>query len=537
MRRLGYALCAVGLLTALACGTKSAEPLPTVSPPGAKPAPTTVATSTGNPANVPLPDSSAPPGPPAHAGRYAEAKGVLHVHSVYSHDACDGHGLDDAGVPNAPCLADLRAAPCNVGLQFVNLTDHPAHMNEFEPKDNLLYDASKGDELVFDTDGVSPIGNYVKCPDGRKVLFTFGYEGTHTMPLMFKRHPTRYDSYTTDRALSDVQSLVTDLKSAGALVALAHSEESDIDANLIVQGGADLMEWYNPHGNFKKTLGTDKVSGNPLTLLSFFSGIEDFLAGSTSGANPDLVYLKLLQQWPTEGFAKWREVQRSRFVPGVLGTDVHEDISIDPVCTGATQLLCAGAANGKLAALALLAAGGQLVMSDQKRLDTYDRLLRWLHNRLLTNDVSPAGIRDALSHGRSYGIFSVFGDPTGFYFEGSAAGQPLDLGDEATGPVALTVKVPDAPAPITGGAQFDAVAAKNAIVRAVLFHTDANGTTEVASANTLGGLIQKTVTAPGSYHVEVWIKPKHLLAPLGPQSALSDFEYLWFITNPIRVTK
>lgn len=523
-----------GLAVIAACGdsgsgTDSTDPSPTststTKPPGSS---TTPASTT--------PTSTAPTeaGPPAHVGRFKEAKGVLHVHSVYSHDACDGDGLPD-GSPNAPCLADMRAAPCNVGYDFVNLTDHPAHMNEFSPTENLLYDPSKGDELVMGSDGVSPIGNYVKCSNGKRVLFTFGYEALHTLPLMFEKHPTKYEAYDTSRPLADVQALSADLKDAGALLALAHSEESDIDPDLIAKGGAEMMEWYNPHGNFKKTMGTDKVSGNPLTLLGFFGSIGDFLSGSSSGANADLVYLKLLQTWPTEGFTKWREVQKQKFVPGVLGSDVHQNISIDPVCKGATQALCAAAAGSQGSALALLIAGGQLMMNDGKRLDTYDRIMRWLHNNVLTNDVSPAGLKDAMRHGRSYGVFSVFGDPTGFYFEGDAAGKALDLGDEAAGPVKLTYKVPDVPVPTPGGAQFDAASAKNAIVRAVLFRTDATGTKEVVTATSLGAVTEKTVTEPGSYHVEVWVKPKHLVGTLGPSAGLADSEYLWFITNPIRV--
>lgn len=527
-------LLAGGVAAFLACGNDApsgeAAPAPTTNTP---PKPSASQTSTTPPVSSDAGGDAAATRVP----RFAEVKGVLHVHSAYSHDACDDQGLDDAGVPNAACIADLRAAPCNVGLGFVHLTDHPAFMNVYEPKQNLLYDASKGDVLVMDDDGVSPIGNFVSCPKGGKVLFTFGYEGLHTLPIGLRRHPTRYEAYTTDRPLADVQALVADLKDAGALVALAHSEESDISAERIVEGGADLMEWYNPHGNFKKTLGTDKVSGNPLTLLQFFSGIEDFLAGSTSGAHPDLVYLRLLREWPTEGFTKWREVQRKRFVPGVLGSDVHQNISVDPVCTGAAQVLCTAAANGKYAALALLAAGGQLVMSDSKRLDTYDRIMRWLHNRVLTNDVTPAGLKEALGHGRSFGVYGVFGDPSGFYFEGQAQGTMLDLGDEAKGPVSLKVKVPDAPSPIQGGPVFDAAAAKTATVRAMLFRTDATGTSEIARSTSLGALIEKTVSEPGSYHVEVWIKPKHLNGLLGPQTSLSDAEYLWFITNPIRVAK
>jgi hypothetical protein len=51
------------------------------------------------------------------------------MHSAYSHDARDEEGLK-RGVPNAACIADLRAAPCKTKYDFVALTDHPAHMNE-----------------------------------------------------------------------------------------------------------------------------------------------------------------------------------------------------------------------------------------------------------------------------------------------------------------------------------------------------------------------------------------------------------------------
>ena len=62
-----------------------------------------------------------------------------------------------------------------------------------------------------------------------------------------------------------------------------------------------------------------------------------------------------------------------------------------------------------------------------------------------------------------------------------------------------------------------------------------NPTKEVVTATSLGAVTEKTVTEPGSYHVEVWVKPKHLVGTLGPSAGLADSEYLWFITNPIRV--
>lgn len=462
-------------------------------------------------------------------------KGVLHVHSPWSHDACDDQGLVN-GAPNATCLAELRAAPCKAGLDFVALTDHPTHMNEATPQQNVLYDASKGDQLVYDpAQPTAPIGNMLVCPDGRKVLLGFGYEGTHTLPLFFKKQPTKYEAYASPRPLADVQALVADLKSAGAVVGLAHSEQDDLPESLIVDAGAEAMEWYNPHGNFLTALGGDKVTGAITNVLPLLGKMNPFLAGSSSGAHADLVYLVLLPSWPVKGFEKWRTVQQTRFVPGMLGSDVHENVSVDPVCKGAAAAACSALAGSNQSALAALVTGGQLMLNDGRRMDAYERLFRWLNNRVLANELTPAAISEAIRRGRSYGVFSVFGDPNDFSYEGAGASGPLDMGDAAKGPISLSLRVPT-PRAIDGGAPFDANAAKNVVLRAVIFRTDASGTVEVARSTTLGDTLKYNATAPGSYHAEIWVKPRHLLGALGSATNLADTEYMWLITNPIRVT-
>ena len=87
----------------------------------------------------------------------------------------------------------------------------------------------------------------------------------------------------------------------------------------------------------------------------------------------------------------------------------------------------------------------------------------------------------------------------------------------------------------SNNAKDDATTAKKAEIRASLFRTGASGTVEVAKATGLGQLLTTTVTAGGSYHVEIWIKPKHFGNLLGDQAASADTEYMWLITNPIRV--
>ena len=54
-----------------------------------------------------------------------DLRGIVHAHSVYSHDACDGEPRDPVtGALNEPCVDDFRRDLCRVGHDFVMLTDH-----------------------------------------------------------------------------------------------------------------------------------------------------------------------------------------------------------------------------------------------------------------------------------------------------------------------------------------------------------------------------------------------------------------------------
>src|SRR4029079_14923524 len=62
------------------------------------------------------------------------ARGIVHLHSPYSHDACDNKPRDPLplGTPNEPCLNDLRAALCAEKIDFAALTDHGTSMADEE---------------------------------------------------------------------------------------------------------------------------------------------------------------------------------------------------------------------------------------------------------------------------------------------------------------------------------------------------------------------------------------------------------------------
>src|SRR5690349_9097195 len=73
-----------------------------------------------------LPPSSAMGG---HRG-LVPARGIIHLHSPYSHDACDGNPRGDTGLGpvNEDCLADLRAGLCTTRMDFAAVTDHDDSM-------------------------------------------------------------------------------------------------------------------------------------------------------------------------------------------------------------------------------------------------------------------------------------------------------------------------------------------------------------------------------------------------------------------------
>lgn len=464
-------------------------------------------------------------------------RGILHVHSPYSHDACDGQGLTN-GIPNAVCRAELRQALCDNRFDFAMLTDHPSFMRDHPFEDVMLHNADTDDYILIDSEIVA---NRIDCGDGHTVIVTVGYEGSpHLMPLGLRKHiaEEHYAGMSNAKGLADAQAHIAALEAAGAVTSMAHSEEDDVSAQLIIDSGLDSMEWYNVHGNLLMLLGGDSIAGSASEILDLIGPLGKFMMGSGSGAHPDLVNLLVLQTWPQEGFDKWQEVQEARPITGVLGSDVHRNVSVDPVCTETNpvaQAACIAAAEALLPDyMHSLIAGGSLELSDGDRLDSYVRVMRWLSNRVIVQDNSYESLMAALKQGRNYGVFTVFGEPEGFRLTASALDTGhAEIGESIAGPVELALQIPTA-TPITGGAQFSAEEAANATLRILLKRSTAAGTTTV-SDSVISEDTSFSLSEAGAYHVEIWVTPHHLDAALGSESQLADSEYLWLITNSIVV--
>ena len=113
-------------------------------------------------------------------------RGLIHLHSPLSHDACDGQGYrEETGTIDEDCLADLRAALCTMRIDFAALTDHDDFFADQEFEETYL--ARGSDELVRNTNG-DAVASRITCEDGHEVLWTVGSENS-LMPVMLDGHP------------------------------------------------------------------------------------------------------------------------------------------------------------------------------------------------------------------------------------------------------------------------------------------------------------------------------------------------------------
>jgi hypothetical protein len=420
---------------------------------------------------------------------------VIHLHSPYSHDACDGAGYVD-GVFDETCLDDLRLALCSTAYDVAFVTDHPAHAAEQQFSDLLLV---RGDDTPVDSLGQSvvleeAIGNRVACDEGGTTLFLPGIED-ELMPVGLDRQAGAdadenseiYNGY-------DLASLEADM-AAGATGLVAHTEGRELaDLQALVAAGLTGFEIFNLHAMFDPDIREDDLG---LDGLGWATEIAPFTSPDGTG-EPDLLLLALLQdQEPS--LTAWDIINNdppddgTRLVVGTAGADAHQNSL-------------------------------PIILRDGERGDSYRRMLRWFSNhlRVSTSDeqASPSGAEGALRAGNSYVAFEVLGTPMGvdLWLEDDHGGT-TEMGGVAAGGT-LHVGCPTlSPSSPRGLAEPE-------IVVTVL----RDGETWAE------GCGDYEVSGPATYRVRVDLLPWHLADYLGDDASPWMREYPWVYTNPIRVT-
>jgi hypothetical protein len=409
---------------------------------------------------------------PNERGLY-DVRGVIHAHSVYSHDACDEEPVKN-GVRDQSCLEDFRRGVCQSRHDFVMTTDHPDAFAEHEYPELLLFDATR-DELV-ERDGL-PRANRMGCPDGTRPLLIPGLE-SKLMPVGLERHASdREVAYgeTSTRAIEL-------LREAGAVVLLAHTEDWSADqlADLPIDG----FEMYNLHANALLNGGT---------ILELLVRLD---RGDTDLPQSDLSFVPIFSEDPryldTWGATLARGVRRVT----TMGTDCHRNTF-------------------------------PALMPDGERVDSYRRMMMWFSNHLLVDrlDFDDRTLTGALAAGRAYGVIEVLGYAEGFDFVAVANGTTYEMGDE--------VELASAPELIVRRPRVRGLVEQPKLELRLLQAT-ASGWNTVATAGE-GDLIHRP-SEPGAYRAEVRITPTHVAEMLGSyRPAFAGQQRVWVYSNPTYV--
>lgn len=416
------------------------------------------------------------------------ARGIIHLHSPYSHDACDGNPRP-GGPPDETCLGHLRAGLCATRIDFAALSDHDGSMadEDFE----TLFLVRGQDQLVRDAGG-NPIASRLACPGGHKLLVMVGSENP-IMPIMLDRHVTGTVAERHDLYNADTPAAVAAFRAAGATVWIAHTEQRTTAQ--LVELEPDGIEIYNLHANLDPAIRRDFLGlseDGALTAALTFAGMD------ADGPEPDLALLSFLEP-STPALTRWNELlAMGRHVVGSAGTDAHENTL-------------------------------PITLKDGERGDSYRRLLRWFGNIVLVADpTDPAQIKDAVRAGQMFVAFELLGTPVGFDARAVTADRVVELGGTVAVDAGATLEVavptvlelsPTLPAPS---------------IRARVLRIDHDGVTEVAAGT--GPTLSVALDRVGAYRVEVLMTPHHLgpyLGRLGPAHA--EREQPWIYGNPIYV--
>lgn len=431
-----------------------------------------------------LPPAAAFGGPRGLVPRRA----IIHVHSVYSHDACDEDAQDEAGRTNEACLGRFRDALCAARVDAAFLTEHDRWLVRADSMSEALL-VRPGDRRVVEDGRL--VANRLACG----TLLFAGAENV-LMPVGFDSLPG--GSREERRALYDAQDAgaAERFRRFGATVLLSHLEGLRFER--VAALDPDGVEIYNPHANFAPR----HRESQGLSRLGAFAGLAPFVLRLTS-AHPDLALLAIFHA-NREALDRWDALLARRTVFGFGASDAHENaLPVD--------------------------------LADGDRGDSYARMLPWVTNVLLTepaarptaaSPIEPGLIEETLRSGRFYAAIEAWGTPSGFDFHLRSAAGTAEMGQTAAFHPGQRIVVSS---PVVYRRPS---ALPEPDVRLRLYRIDDRGREILVDGR---GPVDVAVPGPGAYRVEVGIVPRHLTPYLGEAADRYLREVPWIYSNPIRI--
>ncbi len=305
-----------------------------------------------------------------------EYRGILHSHSLYSHD-CE--------VPFEEILRALETAR----LDFICMSDHP-------------------------TGGAADFGRQWRGLHGGK-LFLPGFEMKDGI-MPFGVAAGVVLSNQTDAA-----TLARQVVENGGVLFYAHSVEPREWSRPELTG----MEIYNIHTDLKR-------KNNGLQRL-----LPDILL--SLNAYPDHIY-RLIFQRPTDLLARWDELNRSRHLTGIAGNDCHQNVGIRGFYTDRGVIHIEDTSPSPIKDVKLnwftrllarvffgpLEPGRRLFAI---QLDPYARSARFVNTHVLAAELTEPAILEALRAGRVFVGFDMIADSSGFRWLAAGAGTRTMMGE------------------------------------------------------------------------------------------------------------
>ena len=458
---------------------------------------------------------------------WTEVRGIVHVHSAYSHDGCSSEGWDGPGTgdPDSQCLDELREAPCDMGIDFLMMTDHAGHGADVPYEDALMHRPDEGDELVFD-EQERPYANRVTCPGGSlvdEVLFYYGVEGTKQMPIGLAGPVPEVvldTPYRDSVPLETSQAAIAEVHALDGYAFAPHTEESTITAERIAALPLDGMEIYNAHVGF--LTGMDDID----KLLGF-----DSFMGADNGRNPDLSFLLILKE-NLEDVQKFNYAAARTDIAIIAACDIHRNVEVPAICPGGGGL-CEPLEGEYPNFSEFLQVGGPVPLSDGDRVDSYARSFRWYTNRALVENHDAQSIRDAVGTGRGYAVFDLLGEPGGFDLFATIDEEVVEMGTKRPhdGETMVHLRTPTLQA--QRWAQDSALDFGAAELRTRMYRLTEAGPEIIAEVSGQGVTRSVAVQAPCAIRVEMKITPKHLAAELPGMEHLAEEAYPYLYSNAI----
>ena len=409
---------------------------------------------------------------------FYDIRGLVHTHSPYSYDACDGEPLDKKGHPDAVCMQDLRRAICQTRHDFIMLTDHREAFADFEYPEVLLHDPERGDSLVEHAG--MPTANWAGCPAVDPVLIMAGCESA-MMPVGLEAHvPGRHKVY--GEASVETKQIYDQ---HGALTLVAHTE--GWAAHQILELGLDGFEMYNLHAN---------LIANPLAGGELIALLEN---GGEGLPHSDLLIYPIFQE-VDKYLSTWGTVLSTgtRAVT-TMGSDAHRNAFPQE-------------------------------LPDGERIDSFRRMMMWFSNHVLIDKEgwNDRDVKDAMRAGRLYGVFEYLGYADGFDAYAESASGTVEIG----GQVALADS-PEIHALAPTVQRVDPDVTPPEITLHLLRAID-GGFDQVASGTTM---LHYIVEEPGAYRVEVRMAPLHIKSYLGNYKGTAGQPRVWIYANPFYVVE